>query len=252
MKRVLKRVLKTVSSLALITCLALSLTACGSGKSGKGSLEDSPEWVSKLPEAAEAQQLFVVAGIGRTTAYISMHEKQKDGSWKQIMTTPGYIGKLGLGKTKEGDAKTPVGTFHFNAAFGIAKDPGCAISYKKVGENDYWSGDTRDGYGYNRMVSIKDLPDLNTDDSEHILDYTYQYQYCLNISYNEECTPGLGSAIFLHCLGPQKPYTGGCVAIPRDQMITVMKNVRPDCVVVIDSLETLIPELWDEWGLSAE
>ena len=100
------------------------------------------------------------------------------------------------------------------------------------------------------MVSIKDLPDLNTEDSEHIVDYTYQYQYCLNISYNEEGTPGLGSAIFLHCLGPQKPYTGGCVAIPKDQMVTVMKNVREDCTVVIGSLENLIPELWDEWGLA--
>ena len=215
-------------------------------------LEDSPEWVSGIPEAADARQLFVVAGIGQTTAYVSMHEKAEDGSWKQIMTTPGYIGKYGLGKTKEGDAKSPVGTFHFNRAFGIAEDPGCAIPYYQVGENDYWSGDQREGYSYNQMVSIQDLPDLNTDDSEHILDYTYQYQYCLNISYNEEGTPGLGSAIFLHCLGPQKPYSGGCIAIPKDQMITVMKNVKEDCVVVIGSLETLIPQLWEEWGLAPE
>ena len=66
----------------------------------------------------------------------------------------------------------------------------------------------------------------------------------LNLSYNEEGTPGLGSAIFLHCLGPFKPYTGGCVAIPEDQMLVVMQNVRPDCVVVIDSLKTLSPETW--------
>ena len=81
------------------------------------------------------------------------------------------------------------------------------------------------------------------------MDYTYQYQYCLNISYNEAGTPGLGSAIFLHCLGPFKPYTGGCVAIPKDQMITVMQNVREDCVVVIDSLRNLSPKTWEDWGL---
>ena len=61
----------------------------------------------------------------------------------------------------------------------------------------------------------------------------------MNISYNEACTPGLGSAIFLHCFGPYKPFTGGCVAIPENQMIKVMQNVKPDCVVVIDSLENL-------------
>lgn len=51
----------------------------------------------------------MVAGIGKTTAYVSMHQKDADGNWKQIFTTPGYIGKSGLGKTKEGDAMTPVG-----------------------------------------------------------------------------------------------------------------------------------------------
>lgn len=212
--------------------------------------EDSPEWVAELKEAAEADQLFVIAGVGQTTAYVSMHQKAEDGTWKQIMTTPGYIGKKGLDKEKEGDAKTPTGVFAFNYAFGIAEDPGCAISYQQVTEDDYWSGDQRDGYGYNQMVSIKDLPDLNTDDSEHIVDYINEYQYCLNISYNEEGTPGLGSAIFLHCLGAIKPYTGGCVAIPQDKMLTVMQNVTEDCVVVIDSMDKMIPSLWESLNLS--
>ena len=33
--------------------------------------------------------------------------------------------------------------------------------------------------------------DVESGDSEHIIDYIYHYQYCLNISYNEEGTPGL-------------------------------------------------------------
>ena len=210
----------------------------------------SPDWISSLEQAETAQQLFVVAGIGETTAYISMHEKDGNGIWHQVMTTPGYIGKYGLGKTKEGDAKTPVGTFEFNYAFGIAEDPGCAIEYHQVDENDYWSGDQRDGYHYNEMVDIRDLPDLSKDDCEHIVDYTSEYQYCLNISYNSEGTPGLGSAIFLHCLGRIKPYTGGCVAIPQDKMILVMKNVSKDCIVVIDSLRNLSSDTWNSMGLS--
>ena len=210
----------------------------------------SPEWIADLKEADTAEQLFVIAGIGETTAYVSMHGKDSAGKWRQIMTTPGYIGKYGLGKTKEGDGKTPVGTFGFNYAFGIADDPGCSMKYQKVDENAYWSGDQRDGYHYNEMVDIRDYPDLNTGDCEHIVDYTSEYQYCLNISYNDEGTPGLGSAIFLHCLGRIKPYTGGCVAIPQDQMRTVMQNVREDCVVVIDSLRTLSPDTWNSMGLS--
>ncbi len=228
------------------------LTGCSGSKKGNAGLkdaEDSPEWIASLGDEKNAEQLFVVAGVGQTTAYVSLNEKDAEGNWKTVMTTPGYIGKLGLGKTREGDALTPVGEFRFNYAFGIADDPGCAIKYQKVTDDDYWSGDVRDGYRYNQMVSIKDLPDLDKDASEHIVDYDYQYQYCLNISYNEEGVPGAGSAIFLHCLGPYKPYTGGCVAIPKAEMEKVMKSLKKDCVVVIDSLEKLSPETWEDWGL---
>ncbi len=253
---------RTITIILALTLLAAMLAGCA-GKQETNTAEkteaktettdaplpDSPEWIAALGEEKGAKQLFVVAGIGLTTAYISMHEKDTEGNWKELMSTPGFIGKKGLGKTREGDALSPVGTFGFNAAFGIADDPGCAIPYRKVTADDYWSGDMREGYGYNTMVSIRDLPDLNTDDSEHIVDYTSQYQYCLNISYNDACIPNVGSAIFLHCFGKVKPYTGGCVAIPQSCMEQVMKLVSPDCVVVIDSLKVLSPETWEEFGL---
>lgn len=204
------------------------------------SPEDSPEWVVQLAESTGAtNQIFVIAAHEKTTAWVSLHEKDANGKWKMIMSTPGYIGMNGLGKTKEGDGMTPVGTFTFNRAFGIADDPGCAIPYVKADDDTYWSGDTADGMHYNELVSLKDLPNLNKDDSEHIVDYVYEYQYCLNISYNDSGTPGAGSAIFLHCLGNRKPRTGGCVAIPMEQMYYVMQHVSPDCVVVIDSMDNL-------------
>lgn len=202
----------------------------------------SPDWVVSLPEAKDANQMFIVAGIGmdQTTAYISMHQKGEDGTWTQILSTPGFVGKNGLcldEEHKEGCGQTPVGVYHFNKAFGIAPDPGCAYPYIQVDEYTYWSGDPE--RQYNEMIDIRDLPDLVMDDSEHIVDYEYQYQYCLNISFNEEGTPGRGSAIFLHCFGPQKPWTGGCVAIPENIMLLVMRNVSEDCVVIIDTLDQL-------------
>lgn len=238
--------------LAFALCL-ICLTGCGIFSKGTmasdPAVEDSPEWAAALGESKKATQLLVVAAVGDTTAYISMHEKNEAGEWKELMTTPGFIGRNGLGKTKEGDGRTPVGTFSFNAAFGIAEDPGCAIPYKKVSETDYWSGDAREGYHYNQMVSLDDLPDLDVDASEHLIHYTTEYQYCLNISYNESGTPGAGLAIFLHCPSAHKPFTSGCVAIPKEQMLTVMQQVQPDCVVVIDSLQKLSPETYADWKL---
>ena len=207
-------------TILLAAVIALVLACAGaSAESGPHAdiqpVVDSPDWVAKLPAAQDANQLFVVAGIGtdKTTAYISMHQKDESGAWKQILSTPGF------------------------KAFGIAPDPGCAIPYIQVDENTYWSGDP--DRQYNQMVDIRDVPELVMDDSEHIVDYEYQYQYCLNISFNEEGTPGRGSAIFLHCLGPVKPWTGGCVAVPENIMKLIMQHVTEDCVVVIDTAENL-------------
>ena len=242
-------IVAAVLSVIVTAASAAGVSAAPAEGGYQGIEVESPAWVGDLEAAASADQMLVVAAFSETAtdAWVSLHEKQEDGSWRMVMTTPGFIGKSGLGKTKEGDTKTPPGVFHFNRAFGIADDPGCAIPYVKVDEDTYWSGDPREGFHYNELVNLKDLPDLDIEsgDSEHIVDFPYHYQYCLNISYNEEGIPGLGSAIFLHCFGPAKPFTGGCVAIPEDHMKYVMQHVDEETVVVIDTYEALAGT--DEW-----
>ena len=205
----------------------------------------SPEWVRDLPQAQDlgTNQLIIVAatGMNKTTCKVSMHERDEEGNWIQIFSVDGYVGKNGMvlgSERKEGCGKTPIGVYHFDKAFGIADDPGCAIPYIKVTKDLYWSSDMRDGMHYNELVSINDVPELDVKNSEHLIDYTKAYQYCLNISFNEECTPGRGSAIFLHCTGNNK-YTAGCVAVPKDTMKKIMQRVDPDCVVVIDTKANL-------------
>ena len=243
----MKNILVFIIALALI--LASGISALAEGGQGASVLHAdtlnetaSPDWVAALPQAENASQLFVIAGIGmdKTTAYISMHRKAEDGTWMQILSTPGFVGKNGLcadADHREGCAQTPVGVYRFNKAFGIAPDPGCALDYFRVDENTYWSGDPE--RFYNQMVDIREVPELLMDDSEHIVHYEFEYQYCLNISFNEEGTSGRGSAIFLHCFGLKKPWTGGCVAVPENVMKRIMQSVTEDCVVVIDTLENL-------------
>ena len=239
--------MKTIIALILTLATVLSLCAPALGEELYASQQqtvDSPAWVAALPAAQEADQLFVVAALGmdKTTATISMHRRDADGQWKQILSTPGFVGRNGLCPDeahKEGCGQTPIGVYTFNKALGIAPDPGCALPYTQVTDDAYWSGDMRDGMHFNELVSLSDCPGLDTDNSEHIVDYEYEYQYVLNISFNADGTPGRGSAIFLHCFGVKKPQTGGCVAIPEYCMAQVMRTVRPDCVVVIDTLEHL-------------
>ena len=199
--------------------------------------DESPAWVANLKAAQDAQQLAIVAGTNGTNARFSFHEKDGDGTWHEVISAPAYIGKKGLGKTREGDAKTPVGVYTFTKAFGVKKDPGCPMGYTQVDSSHYWVGDSNSEM-YNQFVSTRDYDDFDKKESEHIIDYQPGYEYCLNISWNYDGTPKKGSAIFLHCYTKNK-FTGGCVSLPEDKMREVVQRVRPGCVVVIDTRKNL-------------
>ena len=224
--------------------LALALTGCAGEPSPSASglyytrqeLRDSPEWVTRLDATNGAEQLIVVAGVGTSTAYVTMHEKQ-NGVWKQIIATPGFIGLDGLGDANIRDCYTPIGTFTIDKAFGLAEDPGCAMEYVRVDDSYYWSGDSREGKRFNELVSLRDIPDLDTGESEHIADFPFAYRYVLNMGYNADCETEKGFAFFFHSFRVNRPYTGGCVAVPESVMLVIMRTVRPGCRITLNTLE---------------
>ena len=228
----MRKLLRAISLLALFPALLCGMAFGASHDNGSGFVELSPKWVSKLRAAKGANQVIIVSGTKGSNAEFSMHEKGADGQWHRVLSAPAYIGKNGWGKKKEGDAKTPTGVFHFTMAFGINGDPGCPIGYTQVDDTHYWNGDSKSPR-YNQFVSTRDYDDFNKKESEHIIDYDLAYTYALNISYNEDGRPGLGSAIFLHCY-TKNHYTGGCVAIPQKIMVEVLRRVNEGCVVVMD------------------
>ena len=196
------------------------------------ALETGEAWVGTLAAAQKTNQLILVSGQGGSDAILAMYQKGPDGTWTQVLRTEAYVGRNGFGKTREGDAKTPRGLFHFTMAFGIAPDPGSTLPYTQVTADDYWCGDSDDPR-YNQFVTRTPADSFSLEDSEHIIDYTQPYQYCLNISYNEAGRPHLGSAIFLHCFSA-KPNTGGCVAVSQGAMVQILRTLDPGCLILID------------------
>ena len=193
-------------------------------------------WTADLNAASSHSQLIVVAGSG-TTAEVSMVEKDASGSWTQLLVSSGYIGRNGLGKTREGDGKTPVGIFGIWNPFGICDNPGTSLPYTKVDSTWYWVGDSASAY-YNRMISTNNVtPSWNTALDEHLIDMTTAYRYVLPIAYNPSCTPYVGSAIFLHC--EQGKPTSGCVSVPENVMISILQHLRSDCAIIIDTPENI-------------
>lgn len=189
--------------------------------------ERAQSFVADLKVTQKTNQLVVVLASGSSAA-VSLHEKQ-DGAWKQVFSVKGHIGKNGLGKTKEGDGKTPSGVYSFTQAFGIAGNPGTQFAYTKVNDSHYWVDDS-DSAHYNRLVST-DKVKRDWDSAEHLIEMRTAYAYALALNYNSVCTPGKGSAIFLHC--DTGRATAGCIAIPKAQMQQLLKRLSRSARILI-------------------
>ena len=205
---------------------------------------DSPDWVKKLPDIEDKNQLLIVAGMGmdKSTAYVSLHNKDKEGNWKQILSTPGVIGKNGMvldEEHKEGSDKTPIGRYRIKRNCGIAPSPGCKMPYTSVIDAMYWTGETDGEIPFNALVNIKQYKDLDEQTSEHLYELEYEDQFCIGIDFNPEEEIGKGSQIFIKCLSSDRPYTNGSVEIPEDIMKLLIKNILQDCVIIIDTMDNL-------------
>lgn len=173
--------------------------------------------------------VIFVQYIGGSDARVLLYKKDKDNSnaWTLLLQCDGYVGKNGISSNKhEGDGTTPSGDFGVIEALGIKKNPASNIPYCVITEDLYCSSEQDETY--NTIVSRKDVKgELNN--SEHLFDYSPQYNYLLFLDFNKECVYGKGSAIFFHCAGPN-PYTAGCVAVSEENMKRILqladKNVR--------------------------
>jgi len=195
-----------------------------------GSAPQVGSAAARLDCAAQAEQIVLVDYTGGSSATLSVHEKQ-GGVWTQLYECPAYVGSNGIGKTVEGDRKTPVGTYNLTTPFGIKDDPGAKQPYTKVTPYHYWCGVSDSGY-YNQLVDERVVDRKHTSGDEYLIEYKGVYNYCMFIDYNAAGEPHKGSCIFLHCTGSNK-YTAGCVAVSEDAMKRIVCWARAGAKIVI-------------------
>lgn len=142
------------------------------------------------------------------------------------------IGKNGLTRAKkEGDKKTPKGTFEIGQLFfreDKVKIPKtklkCIILKKDFG----WCDDLDDEKNYNKLVSRKVIKK-----SEKLFRNDYKYDLLIPIKYNTPKTIlGKGSAIFLHLTKNYKP-TAGCIAISKKDFLILLRLVKKKTKITI-------------------
>ena len=167
----------------------------------------------------QAKQLLTVQSTGGPNATVNYFVKAENGSWNTVFCDAAFIGRNGIGKTQEGDSKTPVGVFRPMAAFGIMPNPGSSLPYIDITPGTVACD--AEGPLYNRIVKPGDY--LTEPEGEKMWLLSPKYDYGLQIDFNPQNIYPLGSAIFVHCKS-YNPYTGGCVALERGRMIEILKS----------------------------
>ena len=197
--------------------------------------EQHPSWnelLQKYCREPEVRQVIFVQQTEGSMARVQLYVKIEEypDFWTKLLTCEGYIGRNGLGKTTEGDMKTPMGDFGVFTAVGMKDNPGTKADYVKLDEHIFCA----EGEFYNLLLDDRVIPREVIDENggDPMNDMSPQFNYGLFLDYNKERIPGKGSYIFLHCDGPN-PFTAGCVAVSEENMKFILQNVDNNVRVCI-------------------
>ena len=142
------------------------------------------------------------------------------------------IGKKGsTKKKKEGDKKTPKGTFEIGNLYfrnDRKEKPSTILKCIKIKKNMGWCDDIRFPKKYNKLIKTE-----NKIKHEKLSRKDYKYDFLIPIKYNSK-NPiiGLGSCIFIHLTKNYKP-TAGCVALKEKDYLIMLKLIKKNSRIKI-------------------
>ena len=133
-----------------------------------------------------------------------------------------FLGKKGITcNKKEGDLKTPKGTFFLRCVMyrpDRVKKPKTNLPVYIIKKNHICCDDPKNSY-YNKIFETKNL---NLD--EKLWRKDVLYDILIVIGYNDNpIIKGKGSAIFLHLSNKNITSTNGCIAVEKKTMLNLLK-----------------------------
>ena len=135
------------------------------------------------------------------------------------------IGKNGTtGNKKEGDKKTPKGTFEIEHLY-LRKDrkkkPLTLLKCIEIKKEMGWCDDVRFSEIYNKLFKIK-----NKIKHEKLKRNDYKYDFLIPIKYNfKKPISKKGSCIFIHLTRDYEP-TAGCIALKEKDFLIMLKLIK--------------------------
>jgi L,D-peptidoglycan transpeptidase YkuD (ErfK/YbiS/YcfS/YnhG family) len=173
---------------------------------------------------------------GSTRATVQAWTKSGSG-WQRVgPAIDGYVGSQGMTTApSESKSATPMGSFTLTQAFGSQARPATDLPYFRTTPADWWISQTTGAAAsvYNTHQRCTKSGGCGFHAPSEQLYYAGKfYNYAVVIDYNTRNAPGgvrlgAGSAIFLHVHPPGTGPTAGCVAIPQDQLLRIMRWLEP-------------------------
>ena len=142
------------------------------------------------------------------------------------------IGKKGSTKNKkEGDKKTPKGTFGIENLY-YRKDrkikPSTLLKCVEIKKDMGWCDDVHFHEKYNKLFKIR-----NKIKHEKLKRNDYKYDFLIPIKYNfKKPITGKGSCIFIHLTKDYKP-TAGCIALKEKDFLILLKLIKRNSKIKI-------------------
>jgi L,D-peptidoglycan transpeptidase YkuD (ErfK/YbiS/YcfS/YnhG family) len=175
----------------------------------------------------DSTQLVTVTApsAAASTGVLTAWERSAAG-WAPVLgPLPARLGAAGTGVVTEGSRRTPAGTYTLTEAFGRLADPGTALPYRVLDDQDWWVSDP-DSPLYNRHTRCTpgSCP-FREETGEHLLQFGAVYDHAIVIDHNRAGVPGAGSAFFLHITDGSP--TAGCVAVDRDGLVALLRWLHP-------------------------
>ena len=142
------------------------------------------------------------------------------------------VGKKGLTKNKkEGDKKTPKGTFEIENLYYRRDRLGKPITSLKcieIKKDMGWCDDINVKKKYNKRIKIEKKFRY-----EKLKRKDYKYDLLIPIKYNfKKPISGLGSCIFIHLTKDYRP-TAGCIALRRKDFLIMLKLIHKNSKIKI-------------------
>ena len=135
------------------------------------------------------------------------------------------LGRKGLtSNKKEGDKKTPRGTFEIENLYFRSdrlKKPSTLLKCIEIKKNMGWCDDIRFPKNYNKLFKLK-----GSIKHEKLKRKDYKYDLLIPIKYNfKKPKIGLGSCIFVHLTRDYKT-TAGCIGLKKKDFLIMLKLIK--------------------------